>query len=213
MRVYTVESITEADYGCEETNREEPMALLKLVPVVFSQEESNQDESDRIVRRVEVAESILAHQGISEGKQVCISENGSIQRYLRVVAAVIQDREHHGDKIFATARGYGEYKGWWEFPGGKIEAGETPQEALKREILEELSVTIKVGSLIKTVEYDYPGFHLSMDCFWAEVVEGHIELQEAADARWLSEEEYNSVEWLPADRELIESVLANMSVE
>lgn len=206
MRVYTVESITEADYGCEETNREEPMALLKLVPVVSSQEESNQDESDRIVRRVEVAESILAQQGISEGKQVCISGNGSIQRYLRVVAAVIQDREHHGGKIFATARGYGEHKGWWEFPGGKIEAEETPQEALKREILEELSVTIKVGSLIKTVEYDYPGFHLSMDCFWAEVIEGHIELQEAADARWLSEEEYDSVEWLPADKALIDYI-------
>ena len=94
---------------------------------------------------------------------------------IRVVAAVIRD----GDKIFATARGYGEYKGWWEFPGGKIEAGETPQQALTREIREELDTEIRVGELIDTIEYDYPMFHLSMDCFWAAVVAGRLVLKEA----------------------------------
>ncbi len=124
------------------------------------------------------------------------------KRTIRVVAAVIKNKE----RIFATARGYGEYKGWWEFPGGKIEIGETPQEALKREIREELTAEICVGELIKTVEYDYPGFHLSMDCFWAEVVSGQLELKEAEAARWLSKEELFDVQWLPADLELIESI-------
>ena len=100
-------------------------------------------------------------------------------KIVRVVAAVIRD----GDRIFATARGYGEYKGWWEFPGGKIEAGETPEEALVREIHEELDTEIRVGELIDTIEYDYPTFHLSMDCFWAEVVAGRLVLKEAEDAR------------------------------
>lgn len=103
---------------------------------------------------------------------------------VRVVAAVIRD----GDRIFATARGYGEYKGWWEFPGGKIEAGETPEEALVREIREELDTEIRVGALIDTIEYDYLTFHLSMDCFWAEVVAGRLVLKEAEDARWLTKE-------------------------
>ena len=105
-------------------------------------------------------------------------------KIVRVVAAVIRD----GDRIFATARGYGEYKGWWEFPGGKIEAGETPEEALVREIHEELDTEIRVGELIDTIEYDYPTFHLSMDCFWAEVVAGRLVLKEAEDARWLTKE-------------------------
>ena len=100
-------------------------------------------------------------------------------KIVRVVAAVIRD----GDRIFATARGYGEYKGWWEFPGGKIEVGETPEEALVREIHEELDTEIRVGELIDTIEYDYPTFHLSMDCFWVEVVAGRLVLKEAADAR------------------------------
>ena len=118
---------------------------------------------------------------------------------VRVVAAVIRE----GDKIFATQRGYGEYKDGWEFPGGKIEEGETPQEALKREILEELDTEIEVGDLIKTVEYDYPTFHLSMDCFWATIKAGKLELKEAEAARWLSREELDEVEWLPADLELV----------
>ena len=121
---------------------------------------------------------------------------------VKVVAAVIRD----GDKIFSTARGYGEYKGWWEFPGGKIEDGETPQQALVREIREELTAEIVVGDLIKTVEYDYPNFHLSMDCFWAEVVSGDLVLKEHAAAKWLAKDELGSVEWLPADVGLIEAL-------
>ncbi len=118
---------------------------------------------------------------------------------IKVAAAVIRD----DNKIFATARGYGEYKGWWEFPGGKIEEGETPQQALIREIREELTAEIAVGDLIKTIEYDYPAFHLSMDCFWAEVVSGHLELKEAEDAKWLTADRLDEVKWLPADLELI----------
>lgn len=125
---------------------------------------------------------------------------------VRVVAAVIRD----GDRIFATARGYGEYKGWWEFPGGKIEAGETPEEALVREIREELDTEIRVGALINKIEYDYPTFHLSMDCFWAEVVAGRLVLKEAEDARWLTKETLESVQWLPADASLIEHIKASM---
>ncbi len=119
-----------------------------------------------------------------------------------VVAAVIKDK----DRIFATARGYGEYQGWWEFPGGKIEQGETPQQALIREIKEELDTEIRVGELIDTIEYDYPTFHLSMDCFWAEVVAGNLVLKEAAAAKWLTKETLDSVEWLPADITLIEKI-------
>lgn len=129
---------------------------------------------------------------------------------VRVVAAVIRSE----DKIFATARGYGEFKGQWEFPGGKIEPGETPQEALVREIQEELDVKIKVGDLIDTIVYDSPSFHLSMDCFWCIVTDGEITLKEAEDARWLSKDELYSVDWLPADMELIEKlVLSNKSLE
>ena len=125
---------------------------------------------------------------------------------VRVVAAVIRE----DDRIFATARGYGEYKGWWEFPGGKIEAGETPEEALVREIREELDTEIRVGALIDTIEYDYPTFHLSMDCFWAEVVAGRLVLKEAEDARWLTKETLESVQWQPADASLIEHIKASM---
>lgn len=119
---------------------------------------------------------------------------------VRVVAAVIRQ----DDRIFATARGYGEFKGQWEFHGGKIEVGETPQQALIREIKEELDVMVSVGDLIDTIEYDYPTFHLSMDCFWCNVTEGEIKLKEAEDARWLSKDELYSVDWLPADMGLIE---------
>lgn len=118
---------------------------------------------------------------------------------IRVVAAVLRSE----DKIFATARGYGEFKGQWEFPGGKIEAGETPQQALKREILEELETEIIVGDLIDTIEYDYPAFHLSMDCFWCEIVSGELTLKEAEAARWLAKDELGTVQWLPADLALI----------
>lgn len=125
---------------------------------------------------------------------------------VRVAAAVIRD----GDKIFATARGYGDLKGGWEFPGGKIEEGETPQEALKREIMEELDTEISVGELIDTIEYDYPSFHLSMDCFWCTVTSGELVLKEAADSRWLTKDELDSVNWLPADITLIDKIRKQM---
>ena len=195
MDIFTIIKITDPDYGCEETHRAEPTALLKL------REEPSDD-----VRYVEVPERVLAEQGLKEGKKVTFATDGTIRKYVRVVAAVIRDPKEHPGRVFATARGYGEYKGWWEFPGGKIEAGETPKEALKREIREELTATVKVGELIKTVEYDYEKFHLSMDCFYAEVTAGQLKLKEAAEARWLSEAELDEVSWLPADLILVEEM-------
>lgn len=132
---------------------------------------------------------------------------------IKVVAAVICDSLQTKSRIFATARGYGEFKGMWEFPGGKIEPGETPQQALAREIKEELATTIKVGELIGTIEYDYPEFHLSMDCFWCEVVEGDLVLLEAQEARWLTRNELDSVKWLPADFGLVEKLREKMSID
>ncbi len=125
---------------------------------------------------------------------------------VKVVAAVICDSPAEKRLVFATARGYGEYKGQWEFPGGKVEPGETPQQALKREIMEELDTKITVGDLIGIIEFDYPDFHLSMDCFWCGVEEGEPKLIEADDGKWLSKEELYSVQWLPADRTLIEII-------
>lgn len=122
---------------------------------------------------------------------------------IRVVAAVICDDLQHPSKVFATARGYGEQKGGWEFPGGKIEPGETPPEALIREIREELDISIAVGEQIHTIEYDYPAFHLSMDCFLCRIISGEILLKEAEAARWLTKATLDTVPWLPADRELI----------
>lgn len=125
-----------------------------------------------------------------------------MMKTVRVVAAVIRK----DDKIFATQRGYGEFKDGWEFPGGKIEEGETPEQALAREIKEELDTEIQVGKLIETIEYDYPKFHLSMDCFWCEIMQGGLELKEHEAARWLSKEELYSVDWLPADVGVIEKI-------
>ena len=122
---------------------------------------------------------------------------------IKVVAAIIRK----GDRIFATQRGYGEFKDGWEFPGGKVEPGETSQEALVREIREELDADIEVGSLLTTVEYDYPKFHLSMDCFWAELVPGsEMKLIEHEACRWLSIDELEEVNWLPADIEVIRAI-------
>ena len=124
------------------------------------------------------------------------------KKNIKVVAAVIKN----GNKIYATQRGYGEFKGGWEFPGGKIEQGETSQEALVREIEEELETKIKVNDLIDTIEYDYQTFHLSMECFWCEIVKGNLVLLEAEAAKWLTKEELYSVDWLPADLLLIPKI-------
>lgn len=130
---------------------------------------------------------------------------------VRVVAAIMKAENEKGEPIiFATQRGYGEFKDGWEFPGGKIEEGETPQEALKREIREELETEITVGELLDTIEYDYPAFHLSMDCFWAEILSGGLILKEHEAARWLTKEELDSVEWLPADISLIKKIRSEM---
>ena len=130
---------------------------------------------------------------------------------IRVVAAIIKEKNENGEPIiFATQRGYGDLKGGWEFPGGKIEEGETPQEALVREIMEELETEIVVGELVDTIEYDYPTFHLSMDCFWAEIVSGDLVLKEHEAAKWLTKDELDSVEWLPADITLIGKVQSGL---
>lgn len=121
---------------------------------------------------------------------------------VKVVAAIII----HENKIFATQRGYGEFKDGWEFPGGKIEPGETPQEALVREIKEELDIEIEVKDFLETVEYDYPAFHLSMDCFFCAIKSGELVLKEHEAAKWLTPETLDSVDWLPADQGLIEGI-------
>ncbi len=133
---------------------------------------------------------------------------------IRVVAAVIKSVNEKGEPIIlATQRGYGDLKGGWEFPGGKIEPGEMPQAAIKREIMEELAAEIAVGKWIDTIEYDYPTFHLSMDCFWCEIVNGNLVLKEHEAARWLTREQLDDVEWLPADITIIDKIAAVMDAK
>ena len=128
-------------------------------------------------------------------------------RQIEVVAAIIHDSV---GRIFATQRGYGEWKGWWEFPGGKMEAGESPEEALRREIWEELETRIVVERLVTTVEWDYPKFHLTMHCYWSHVESGSLTLKEHEAARWLAADELDSVKWLPADKEVVAKVKAEI---
>ena len=165
------------------------MALLKLV--------------GDTTKYVEVSEAELEKNGIKEDKKVIIA-NGKVLKYVRVVAAVIRSKNENGEPIiFATQRGYGEYKDGWEFPGGKIEEGETSEDALVREIKEELDTEIVVEDLIDTIEYDYPTFHLSMDCFFCKLLSGNLVLKEHEAAKWLTKEQLDSVDWLPADITLI----------
>ena len=124
---------------------------------------------------------------------------------IEVVAAIIV----RAGEVFATQRGYGEWQGWWEFPGGKMEAGETPQEALRREIREELDADIKVGELLETVEWDYPNFHLTMHCFWCTLLSESLSLNEHQAATWLTADNLSSVKWLPADEGLVEKIVSS----
>ena len=141
---------------------------------------------------------ILRNRHRSESEET----EGPGMKTVKVVAAVIRKE----DKILATQRGYGDYRDWWEFPGGKVEAGETPEEALVREIREELDAEVTVDSFLTTVEYDYPAFHISMDCFWCSVAEGKITLTEHEAARWLPLHDLRQVNWLPADVCVVEEI-------
>lgn len=126
---------------------------------------------------------------------------------IEVVAAVIAD----GGRIFATQRGYGEFKDMWEFPGGKIEAGESRQDALRREIMEELDTDVSVDSFLCTVDYDYPSFHLTMHCYMCSVISGNLVLKEHESARWLATSELDSVEWLPADLDILPKIASTLA--
>ena len=149
---------------------------------------------------------------VSDRELTACRNDGDIMKTIHVVAAIIRD----SNKIFATQRGYGNYKDFWEFPGGKIEPGETPQQALVREIEEELDTEIVVGDLLTTIEYDYPEFHLSMQCFWCKVAAGKLTLNEHEAAQWLDIESLDTVGWLPADLSilpLIKEKLAEQAAE
>ena len=129
-------------------------------------------------------------------------EQDTPKKAINVVAAIIRK----DDQVFATQRGYGDYKDWWEFPGGKIEKGETPEEAIVREIKEELNTEIAVDSFLTTVEYDYEQFHLTMDCFWCSIKEGHLQLLEHEAAKWLPLNDLRQVNWLPADVLVVDAI-------
>lgn len=188
MSLHKIVDITEADYGCE-GHLDGPHAVL-----VF-------DDGNRR----EVSEKWISENDIEEGKSVWIKDDETIIKAINVVAAVIR----HGDKIFATQRGYGDFKDRWEFPGGKIELGEDPKEALVREIKEELATEIKVNSLIKTVETDYPTFHITMHVYWCDIVKGELTLLEHEAAKWveINDKLPYAVDWLPADLEVVLELL------
>ena len=131
-------------------------------------------------------------------------------KIVNVVAAVICNSLQYKEKIFATARGYGEFKGLWEFPGGKVEPNETSVQALKREISEELNISIIVGELIDVIEYDYPKFHLVMHCYWCEITDGQLSLNEALSSKWLTKDTLYSVHWLPADKIILSKIQENL---
>ena len=190
LELYKVQKITEALYGCEECGADGPKAELTLVPLDAGRNDS---------RKIELSESYLALTGIEEGKTVLFGADGKLRKYVKVVGAIIVK----DGRIFATQRGYGEFEGGWEFPGGKVEPGETPEQAIVREIREELATEIAVDSYFDTVEYDYETFHLSMDCYVCHVVSGKLELLEHEAAKWLGNGELNSVGWLPADVALV----------
>ena len=195
MSLHKILDIVEADYGCEECAADGPHALLILEPE----------------KRVEVSEKWIAAQNIDVGKYIWIEENGAVRKAMRVVAAIIKAEVADSDgvcrtKIFATQRGYGDFKDGWEFPGGKIEEGETPEHAIVREIREELDTTIEADSYLDTIEYDYPEFHLSMDCFLCHIISGELHLKEHEASKWLAKDELDTVDWLPADVTIIEKV-------
>ena len=195
MSIHKIKAIVEADYGCEE-HADGPHAVL-----VF-------EDGDKL----EVSEKWIAEREIKEGKYIWLRNDGSYLKAVRVVGAIIMaQRDVKKDEepvkmLLATQRGYGDLKDGWEFPGGKIEEGETPEEAIVREIKEELDTVIKVEKYVDTIEYDYSDFHLSMDCFLCSVVEGDLVLKEHEAAKWLTRETLDTVEWLPADVTLIEKV-------
>ena len=188
MSLHKIKDIIEADFGCEE-NIDGPHAVL-----VF------EDGTRR-----EVSEKWISENGIEEGKSIWVREDKSIIKAISVVAAVIRN----GNKIFATQRGYGDFKDRWEFPGGKIESGEEPKTALVREIKEELDTEINVGNLIKTVETDYPAFHITMYVYWCDIVKGELTLLEHEDAKWVEIDDKLAfaVDWLPADMEVVLKLL------
>ena len=192
MKKYKVIRFSDAEFGCEERGDN-----LKPRTSVLLEDSVN---VERIW--VEMDDDWIEQSGIKPGKSVILGPDGIYRKLTEVVAAVIVK----GGKFFATARGYGDWKGWWEFPGGKVEPGETPEEALRREIMEELDTEISVDRYLCTAEYDYPAFHLSMGCYISHVVKGELVLLEAEDAKWLTLDDMDTVKWLPADLQVVEAL-------